>query len=177
MTGKHSIASVLCVCALAGASVTADVRTEDRALVKFEGALGKVVNFATGQLLMVSILMTAGLVKLGLPGIVHSVVVDTAFFRGNYPSHCSIDGCGLPPGADPTDESVVWHPILPRSELAGDTKNTLLVLVALASMKVRLVMMSPNAAKPTVVPFNVIELPGSPKAPSDMAPSTPAVTV
>jgi allantoicase len=64
------------------------------------------------------------IVKLGLPGIVHSVVVDTAFFRGNYPSHCWIDGCGLPPGADPTDESVVWHPILPRSELAGDTKNT-----------------------------------------------------
>ena len=63
------------------------------------------------------------IVKLGLPGIVHSVVVDTAFFRGNYPSHCWIDGCGLPPGADPTDESVVWHPILPRSELAGDTKN------------------------------------------------------
>ena len=63
------------------------------------------------------------IVKLGLPGIVHSVVVDTAFFRGNFPSHCWIDGCGLPPGADPTNESVVWHPILGRSELAGDTSN------------------------------------------------------
>src|SRR5512145_2018898 len=30
--------------------------------------------------------------KLGLPGIVHAFVVDTAFFTGNYPSHCSIDG-------------------------------------------------------------------------------------
>jgi allantoicase len=64
------------------------------------------------------------IVKLGLPGIVHSVVVDTAFFRGNFPSHCWIDGCGLPPGADPADESVVWHPMLARSELAGDTANT-----------------------------------------------------
>ena len=64
------------------------------------------------------------IVKLGLPGIVHSFVVDTAFFRGNYPSHCWIDGCGLPPGVDPTHESVVWHPLLGRSELAGDTSNT-----------------------------------------------------
>jgi len=63
------------------------------------------------------------IVKLGLPGIVHSVVVDTAFFRGNYPSHCWIDGCGLPPGADATADGVVWQPVLERSELAGDTKN------------------------------------------------------
>jgi allantoicase len=63
------------------------------------------------------------IVKLGLPGIVHSFVVDTAFFTGNYPTHCWIDGCGLPEGADPTDASINWHPILGRSELAGDTKN------------------------------------------------------
>jgi allantoicase len=64
------------------------------------------------------------IVRLGLPGIVHSLVVDTAFFSGNYPSHCWIDGCGLPPGADPVAADVAWHPILGRSELAGDTKNT-----------------------------------------------------
>jgi allantoicase len=64
------------------------------------------------------------IVKLGLPGIIHSFVVDTAFFKGNYPSHASIDGCGLPPGADPTTDSVAWHPVLERSELAGDAKNT-----------------------------------------------------
>src|SRR6185503_19689506 len=63
------------------------------------------------------------IVKLGLPGIIHSFVVDTAFFKGNYPSHCSIDGCGLPPGADPTRDDVTWHPVLERSELAGDWKN------------------------------------------------------
>jgi allantoicase len=64
------------------------------------------------------------IVKLGLPGVIHSFVVDTAFFTGNFPSHCWIEGCGLPPGADATREDVAWHPILPRSELAGDTKNT-----------------------------------------------------
>ena len=63
------------------------------------------------------------IVQLGLPGIVHSFVVDTAFFKGNFPSHCSIDGCGLPPGADATAADVAWHPVLARSELAGDTQN------------------------------------------------------
>jgi len=63
------------------------------------------------------------IVKLGLPGIIHSIVVDTAFFRGNYPSHCWIDGCGLPPGADPAAADVVWQSVLGRTELAGDTRN------------------------------------------------------
>ena len=64
------------------------------------------------------------IVRLGLPGVIHSFVVDTSFFRGNYPSHCSIDGCGLPPGADGSAPEVFWHPILPKRELTGDTKNT-----------------------------------------------------
>src|SRR5262245_20689298 len=67
------------------------------------------------------------ILELGLPGIVHSFVVDTAFFKGNYPSHCWIDGSGLPAGADPTAQSIAWHPILERSELAGDAKNTFTV--------------------------------------------------
>src|SRR6478736_10124869 len=34
------------------------------------------------------------IVRLGLPGVIRSIIVDTAFFRGNYPSHCSVDACG-----------------------------------------------------------------------------------
>jgi allantoicase len=67
------------------------------------------------------------IVQLGLPGVIHSVIVDTSFFRGNYPSHCSIDACGLPGGADPAAAAVVWHPILPPTELTGDTQNTLTI--------------------------------------------------
>ena len=65
------------------------------------------------------------IVKLGLPGIIHAFVVDTAFFRGNYPSHCWIDGCGLPAGADP-DGCARSRGIRSSAavELAGDTKNT-----------------------------------------------------
>jgi allantoicase len=66
------------------------------------------------------------IVKLGQPGIVRSLAVDTAFFKGNYPSHCSLDACGVPPGTDParlTDGGIRWHPILPQSELRGDAQN------------------------------------------------------
>jgi allantoicase len=49
------------------------------------------------------------IVRLGLPGSLRAIVVDTAFFRGNYPAHCSIDGCALEGHEDlqartPTDD-------------------------------------------------------------------------
>lgn len=70
------------------------------------------------------------IVKLGLAGVIRSIVVDTSFFRGNYPSHCSLDACGVPDGtsvADLTDGPTVWHPILAQSELRGDAENTLTI--------------------------------------------------
>ena len=70
------------------------------------------------------------IVKLGLPGVIHACVVDTAFFTGNYPSHCSIDACGLPPDADASAPGVVWHPVLPKTELGGDRKNHLALTIS-----------------------------------------------
>jgi allantoicase len=66
------------------------------------------------------------IVHLGLPGIVRAVVVDTSFFRGNYPPQCSIDAAGIMHYAD--DEAVAsaqgaWWPLLPLSPLQGDTQN------------------------------------------------------
>jgi allantoicase len=65
-------------------------------------------------------------IRLGLPGIVRGVVVDTSYFRGNYPEHCSLDGAtfeGLPTEAELLDEAVQWKPLLPQSPLAGDSRN------------------------------------------------------
>jgi len=39
------------------------------------------------------------IIRLGAPGKIRGVVVDTSFFRGNYPEQCSIEACtidGLP---------------------------------------------------------------------------------
>ena len=66
------------------------------------------------------------LVRLGAPGRVRGVVVDTSFFRGNFPESCSLEGCAAPPNADVnalTGESVEWVEVLPQSGLAGDSQN------------------------------------------------------
>ena len=36
------------------------------------------------------------IVQLGMRGVVHGVDVDTSFFTGNFPSHCSIEAVDLP---------------------------------------------------------------------------------
>ena len=66
------------------------------------------------------------IVRLGAPGIVRGVVIDTSFFRGNYPERASIDACaldGTPGPADLARATVRWSEILPLVPLAGDTKN------------------------------------------------------
>ncbi len=66
------------------------------------------------------------IVRLGLPGVLKGVVVDTAFFRGNYPEHGSIDACSARADA-PVEEllgaGTHWVEVLPKSALRGDSKN------------------------------------------------------
>jgi allantoicase len=64
----------------------------------------------------------SAIVRLGLPGVVHSVVVDTAFFTGNYPPFCSVHACAAE-GYPAPEELTDWVELVPRSPLAGDTKN------------------------------------------------------
>jgi allantoicase len=66
------------------------------------------------------------IIRLGLPGIIRGVVVDTSYFRGNYPEHCSLEGAafsGLPTVEELTAEQVEWLPLLPQMPLAGDSQN------------------------------------------------------
>lgn len=66
------------------------------------------------------------IIRLGLPGIIRGVVVDTSFFRGNYPEQCSLEACtidGQPTIEQLTEKSVAWTEILPRLPLQGDSQN------------------------------------------------------
>jgi allantoicase len=70
------------------------------------------------------------IVRLGMPGQIEGVVVDTAYFRGNYPSHCSLDGIvanGHPHLDHLLADDAGWQEILPESELKGDTQNRFLI--------------------------------------------------
>jgi allantoicase len=64
------------------------------------------------------------IIRLGAPGIVRGVVVDTAFFTGNYPPYASVEACGVE--GYPTPEELAgaeWTTIVARSALAGDQRN------------------------------------------------------
>jgi len=66
------------------------------------------------------------LVRLGLPGIIRGVVVDTSHFKGNYPESCSVEAASiddLPSIEQLTSDSVSWTEILPQSNLHGDSLN------------------------------------------------------
>jgi allantoicase len=73
-------------------------------------------------------------VELGIRGAIRGVNVDTRFFTGNYPSHCSIEaidahrGQSLPAGAIPRraarePEAGPWTTILSKVALRGDSEN------------------------------------------------------
>src|SRR5690348_10621324 len=66
------------------------------------------------------------IVKLGLPGKVRGVVIDTSFFTGNFPERASLDACaveGTPSVAEITSAAAPWRPLLEASKLEGNTQN------------------------------------------------------
>jgi allantoicase len=60
--------------------------------------------------------------RFGAPGVVHAVVVDTAFFTGNYPQACSVQACSAA-GYPAAEDLAGWMEIVPRTELSGDTQH------------------------------------------------------
>ncbi|GAB1641815.1 allantoicase [Krasilnikovia sp. MM14-A1259] len=68
------------------------------------------------------------IVRLGAPGVVYGVDVDTTFFVGNYPPHASIDACALD-GYPDADELAAadWVSLVPMSPLKGDGRNLFVV--------------------------------------------------
>ena len=61
------------------------------------------------------------IIRLGVPGIVHGLNIDTSFFTGNFPPQVSIDACV-------SDEDVPddgWFEVLPVTDLSGDAHHFL----------------------------------------------------
>ena len=68
----------------------------------------------------------SAIVRLGVPGIVRGVVVDTSYFTGNYPPFASVEGTCLLgyPNVDDV-RAAAWTPLIARTPLTGDTRNVL----------------------------------------------------
>jgi len=62
------------------------------------------------------------ILKLGHPGRIRRVVVDTAFFKGNFPSHCSLHGAMLEdlPDSELSADAPWWMEIMPPQPLGPD---------------------------------------------------------
>jgi allantoicase len=56
------------------------------------------------------------IVRLGIPGRIRKVTVDTSYFTGNFPEQFSLDGSGI---GDP--EAAEWEELIPRSDLQGSS--------------------------------------------------------
>jgi allantoicase len=70
------------------------------------------------------------IVRLGVPGIVHAVDVDTTHFKGNYPPFASVEAATLLgyPSVDEV-EAAPWTSLVDRAALIGDSPNLLPVEV------------------------------------------------
>jgi len=65
------------------------------------------------------------IVRLGVPGVIRGVVVDTAWFKGNYPPAVSVDAIEVDgyPTAEQLAADPGWVPLIERSRVYGDTRN------------------------------------------------------
>jgi allantoicase len=64
------------------------------------------------------------IVRLGMPGAIRGIVVDTAFFRGNFPDTCRIEAATIDAPLDLRElDSAEWLELVPRSPLEGNAQN------------------------------------------------------
>jgi allantoicase len=63
-------------------------------------------------------------IRLGVPGVIQGVVVDTAHFTGNYPPYASIEACAVEGYPAPEElTGAQWHPLVGKRALQGDQRN------------------------------------------------------
>jgi allantoicase len=64
-------------------------------------------------------------IKLGAPGRLRRVEVDTAHFKGNFPESCSLEACRAEGdvAGDSSPASLPWREVLPRTRLQAHTRH------------------------------------------------------
>ncbi|GAS95072.1 allantoicase [Mycolicibacterium canariasense] len=67
------------------------------------------------------------IIRLGAPGRLHTVDVDTRFFSGNHPTACAVDACTLERTQNPAGSEVEWTTVVETTVLKADSHNLLAV--------------------------------------------------
>ncbi|MEU8896719.1 allantoicase [Nocardia sp. NPDC048505] len=69
----------------------------------------------------------SAIVRLGVPGVIRGVIVDTAWFKGNYPPAISLSALAIEgyPAAEEIAARTDWVPLVEHAPVAGDSRNPL----------------------------------------------------
>ncbi|MGP3970096.1 allantoicase [Streptomyces sp. 6N223] len=67
------------------------------------------------------------IVRLGAPGIVHGLIVDTAHFRGNHPSEVSVEAAAFRDDDGAVARDAAWTTLVPRTPVGGHAANAFAV--------------------------------------------------
>lgn len=83
------------------------------------------------------------IIRLGIPGVLHGFLVDTAHFKGNSPTHVSIDVIELPGASTErllaaAHEPGGWAELVPKTAVQPNFKNVVLVNLPRRATHVRL---------------------------------------
>ncbi|WP_433755405.1 allantoicase [Nocardia sp. CA-135398] len=63
-------------------------------------------------------------VRLGVPGRVHGVVIDTSWFIGNFPPFASVEATSVEGQPSPAElQQAEWVTLVAKSDIAGNTDN------------------------------------------------------
>lgn len=63
------------------------------------------------------------IVRLGAPGHVSKIEIDTSHFKGNYPDRASLEGCFEPNGSLDEVQAATWLPILPETKMSANKRH------------------------------------------------------
>jgi allantoicase len=99
------------------------------------------------------------LVRLGAPGVITSVDVDTSFFTGNFPPECMVHGCGAegyPSPAELVGPGTEWVELVGRTALRGDAHNLFDVAEERRFTHVRLAVFPDGGVARLRVPGHVV---------------------
>ena len=63
------------------------------------------------------------IIRLGAPGYVSKIEIDTNHFKGNFPDRASLEGCMAPAVIAENLAAVPWHTILPETKMSANKRH------------------------------------------------------
>jgi allantoicase len=66
------------------------------------------------------------IIRLGTPGRISHLEIDTSWFKGNFPESCSLESCHAPDASleKLQDPACAWKPVLARTKLQAHTRHS-----------------------------------------------------